>query len=704
MNHNANPQTPKGRANYTTEENADLEKFIIQKRREGWALRGNLVYMEYHSERHSWQSIRDHAINFILPKLSLHPVGANVTSERTSVESTPMENSADNTSSPVISTIDKSQGPGSAQNASILQIIDSRELREQSNVTPIQSGSGGACSTPIKQIRGSSNLREESSSSVTPTRPVDNNSREQNNNSSTSRQSSVTLTSENDDDDDDRQSIANESDENNQIWNVPPKAILTKNEFKNFRDYLISQRNAGEGLYGSLIYRLYPGLHAQSWNYLRTYAIKHIIPKLSDDTNKDGLEVKRSKTTYSKPGANSSDDIYENDYEDDIINIGQIQDYENSVSSYEDSDAQTLVSFATIVEGDSPSPERVKCHFMANHDAGDYYPDGSVKTSRRNKNKINNQSQAVNKGKKAVTFNFSRSNQTTDNTSVSSSDFMPFLRPNDDNNESSEIEKITTPASRAVLQNNKQLSPGIQIASSNPPYRNQNRSIASSSRSTSSILSMEIDSGDFPLSEETMEQFCESPTIDHLSRQYSRDSTLNTPLATPRYHSQTRTFNQIPSSKALGKRPAPSTITTDNRATDHNSPRNKRKFSSIKNFDSSDLEKISNSKYGTQLLAEQDFFIDLESIATEFSVDRKEVMRIAHMTGCNFQMIREYFRNGRNIPGDKKEYFWSTNEDMELLRSKNHQSISTIKTNHGTKLFWERSEYVSRYYARDAFL
>ncbi|CAG8604712.1 4233_t:CDS:1, partial [Ambispora leptoticha] len=71
------------------------------------------------------------------------------------------------------------------------------------------------------------------------------------------------------------------------------------------------------------------------------------------------------------------------------------------------------------------------------------------------------------------------------------------------------------------------------------------------------------------------------------------------------------------------------------------------------------------------------------SIAAEFLVDCKEVMQIVHMTGCNLQMVREYFQNGRNIPDDKKKYFWTNDEDMKLLKPE--------KTNHGTKLFWDIS-------------
>ncbi|CAG8658986.1 12532_t:CDS:2, partial [Ambispora gerdemannii] len=400
------------------------------------------------------------------------------------------------------------------------------------NVTPIKSESGGAYSTPVKQIRSSSDLRE-SSASVTPIRSVNNNYRES-----------------------------------------QEQMILTKDEVKNFRDYLISQRNAGEGLYGNLIYRLYPGLHDHSWNYLRAYAIKHIIPTLSGDTNKDGFELKQLKMIYNKPVANSSDGIYEDDHY--RINIDQIQDDENPDSSEEDSDSQTL----TVVEGNSPFLERVECHFMTNHDAGDYYPAGSAKISQ-------------------VVNNFSRSNQVTNNINASSSNFTTLLKLNGNNNESSEREKITTSASQfqqAILQNNKQLSSGNQITSSNSSYRHQNRSIASSSRSMPSILSMNTDNGDSLLNEEAIEQLCESPTINNLSRQYSRDSTLNIPLATP----QIQAFNQVPSSKALGKRPAPSTCTTDNHATDHSNPKKKRKFSSIKNFDSSDLKEIPSSKYGSR--------------------------------------------------------------------------------------------------------
>ncbi|CAG8579191.1 10076_t:CDS:1, partial [Ambispora gerdemannii] len=207
MDHNANPQysgSPKVRASYTAQENADLREYLMQKRREGSPLRGNLIYLNYPglNGRHPWQSIRDHAIKFIMPKLP------PVTDERASVSTTPMVNEqeqthntipvqitnqelqqeidADNAPSLVISTSatptrsDNGETQGKdvvQQNTSILQINDNHELREQNsfNVTPIKSESGGAYSTPVKQIRCSRNLR---SSNVTPTRPVNNNYRE----------------------------------------------------------------------------------------------------------------------------------------------------------------------------------------------------------------------------------------------------------------------------------------------------------------------------------------------------------------------------------------------------------------------------------------------------------------------------------------------------------------------------------------------
>ncbi|CAG8510129.1 11720_t:CDS:2 [Ambispora leptoticha] len=703
MNHNANAQSygsPKGRASYTAQEEAELREYLIQKRREGMPLYGNVIYRTYPGVdvRHPWQSIRSHAIKFIMPNLPPErSVVVNMANERMSASTTPIvneqeqihnatltqitnnqeqqENNADNTSSPNATPtrieICEFQGQDNAPTSSTPQLSDKRELQEPSvsnvisiqsvpgNDTSIQSESGSVTliqsepssvyCTPLKQIRSSSDLQEERSSNVTQTRPMYNNYRES-----------------------------------------QEQTIFTKDEVKTFRDYLISQRNAGEGLYGSLIYRLYPGLHEHSWNYLREYAINHIIPKLPDDSNNDRRQSQTSKITHDMPNANSRDDIYEVVGDDefdpkngsssvhDIINMDQFQDDESSDFFDDNSDAQTLVSCATIVEDDSPSPERTRCHFLSNHDADDYYHDGSVKRSR------------TNKGKKAVSFHISRSDQATDNTSTSPSNSTILLQSNDSNGESLEKERITTPPSQspqAVLQKNKQLSTG--------------NIFASSSKSVSSVLHVEIEDVDSAFSE-AMEQLCESPTINHLNRQYLKGSTLN--IATPQNHLPIRTFNQVPSSKALGKRPAPSISTPDNCADNYINKWKKRKPSSIKNFDSSDLEKISNSKHGTQLLAEQEFFINLTSIAAEFLVDRKEVMQIVHMTGCNLQMVREYFQNGRNIPDDKKKYFWTNDEDMALLKPNNFQSISTIKTNHGTKLFWERSEYINRYYARDAYL
>ncbi|CAG8537493.1 14402_t:CDS:1 [Ambispora leptoticha] len=240
MNYNTNAQSygsPKSRASYTAQEEAELREYLIQKRREGMPLRGNVIYRTYPraNVRHPWQSIRSHAIKFILPNLPPErSVVTNMANERTSASTT-------------------------------------------------------------KQIRNS-DLQEERSSRVTPTRPVYNNymeSQEQSNVISPSRQSSITL--------DDGQSIANENDNSES-----PKAF-TKDEVKIFRDYLISQRNAGEGLYGFLIYRFYPGLHEHSWIYLREYAIKHIIPKLPNNdgrtrTNKNVINKLHTSTSASTLG------------------------------------------------------------------------------------------------------------------------------------------------------------------------------------------------------------------------------------------------------------------------------------------------------------------------------------------------------------------------------------------------------------------
>ncbi|CAG8679997.1 4675_t:CDS:2 [Ambispora leptoticha] len=151
--------------------------------------------------------------------------------------------------------------------------------------------------------------------------------------------------------------------------------------------------------------------------------------------------------------------------------------------------------------------------------------------------------------------------------------------------------------------------------------------LASSSKSVSYLLHVEIENVDSAFT-----------------------STLN--IATPQNHPPIQTFNQVPSSK--------------------NGSYHRSKIL---------IPPILKKSHGTQ---NKEFFINLTSIA-EFLVDRKEVMQIVHITGCNLQIVREYFQNGRNIPNDKKKYFWTNDEDMELLKPNNFQSISTIKTTHGTK-------------------
>ncbi|CAG8582500.1 1784_t:CDS:2 [Ambispora leptoticha] len=317
MNYNANSQSygsPKGRAAYTAQEEAELREYLIQKRREGMPLRGNVIYWTYPgvNVRHPWQSIRSHAIKFIMPNLPPErSVVVNMANERTSASTT-------------------------------------------------------------KQIRSSSDLQEERSSKFTPTRPVYNNYRES------------------------------------------QEQTFTKDEVKIFRDYLISQRNAGEGLYGSLIYRFYPGLHEHSWNYLREYAIKHIIPKLPDDPNNDRRQSQTSKTTHEVVDDDEFDPKNGSSSVHDIINMDQFQ---NDKSFEDDNDSQTLSSCETIVEDDSPSPERTRCHFLTNHDADDYYHDGCARTNK----KVTNKLQIVNKGKKAVFFHISPSDQATNHTSTSAS-------------------------------------------------------------------------------------------------------------------------------------------------------------------------------------------------------------------------------------------------------------------------------------------
>ncbi|CAG8744827.1 13346_t:CDS:1, partial [Ambispora leptoticha] len=69
-----------------------------------------------------------------------------------------------------------------------------------------------------------------------------------------------------------------------------------------------------------------------------------------------------------------------------------------------------------------------------------------------------------------------------------------------------ELRLLKSQSQQAVLQKNKQLSTG--------------NILASSSKSVSSVLHVEIEDVDSAFSEEAMEQLCESPTINHLNRQY----------------------------------------------------------------------------------------------------------------------------------------------------------------------------------------
>ncbi|CAG8444332.1 9243_t:CDS:1 [Ambispora gerdemannii] len=73
---NSISSTDKVRSAFTAEEDAHLREYIIKKKSEGAALHGNNIYRTYPAlnNRHPWQSIRHHAIKFIIPQLPTNEV------------------------------------------------------------------------------------------------------------------------------------------------------------------------------------------------------------------------------------------------------------------------------------------------------------------------------------------------------------------------------------------------------------------------------------------------------------------------------------------------------------------------------------------------------------------------------------------------------------------------------------------------------
>ncbi|CAG8704406.1 9577_t:CDS:2 [Ambispora leptoticha] len=118
---------------------------------------------------HPWQSIRSHAINFIMTNLlPERSVVANMANERTSASTTPIVNEQEQlhkkimpspNATPTRIEICEFQGQGNAPTSSTSQLSDKRELREHNaisiqsapgSVTLIQSEPGSVYCTPLK--------------------------------------------------------------------------------------------------------------------------------------------------------------------------------------------------------------------------------------------------------------------------------------------------------------------------------------------------------------------------------------------------------------------------------------------------------------------------------------------------------------------------------------------------------------------------
>ncbi|CAG8476744.1 7762_t:CDS:2 [Paraglomus occultum] len=101
-----NARTKKvGRAHYTKEEDDKLVQFILEQQKLNSYLKGNGIYKKIEPEfpRHTWHSLRDHALKKIIPNLQNYQQAAPVIKEKSTSQSSPTTQSV-NPSSDLTST------------------------------------------------------------------------------------------------------------------------------------------------------------------------------------------------------------------------------------------------------------------------------------------------------------------------------------------------------------------------------------------------------------------------------------------------------------------------------------------------------------------------------------------------------------------------------------------------------------------------
>ncbi|CAG8497527.1 14036_t:CDS:1 [Ambispora leptoticha] len=114
--------------------------------------------------------------------------------------------------------------------------------------------------------------------------------------------------------------------------------LLSKSEQETLRIYLLAQRNNREGLYGYIIYQQYPALDEHSWETIREYAIKYIIPYLPEG----------SQETSDSMQTDDNNDTHEFEELGIHVEIGSIPE----VSNYNINDEMTIIDRETSSQTD----------------------------------------------------------------------------------------------------------------------------------------------------------------------------------------------------------------------------------------------------------------------------------------------------------------------------------------------------------------